>query len=163
MTAPTIHPDSTDPGDSDPRDPAGHPFGERPALLRLRDSVAAHDRVMLARMQLIAETIVEECLDLTPAPDCTTCTGTGCPGCGRDRYGLPADGSLAHWVLERVTGEHLTCLAAVLDTTITRAYTAARDALIATFSLRACHDRATTGILRYERLQYAARRAHRLG
>ena len=96
MTAPTIHPDSTDPGDSDPRDPAGHPFGERPALLRLRDSVAAHDRVMLARMQLIAETIIEECLDLTPTPDCTTCTGTGCPGCGRDRYGLPADGSLAH-------------------------------------------------------------------
>ena len=200
MTAPTVHPVSTDPGDSDPRDPAGHPFGERPALLRLRDSVAAHDRVMLARMQLIAETIVEECLDLTPAPDCTTCAGTagpvvsspdspaagdsatgiaesvpcsaptgtassaaGCPGCGRDRYGLPADGSLAHWVLERVTGEHLTCLAAVLDTTITRAYTAAREALIATFSLRACHDRATTGILRYERLQYAARRAHRLG
>ncbi|MEV0983401.1 HNH endonuclease signature motif containing protein [Brevibacterium sp. NPDC049920] len=163
MTAPTVHPVSTDPGDSDPRDPAGHPFGERPALLRLRDSVAAHDRVMLARMQLIAETIIEECLDLTPTPDCTTCTGTGCPGCGRDRYGLPADGSLAHWVLERVTGEHLTCLAAVLDTTITRAYTAAREALIATFSLRACHDRATTGILRYERLQYAARRAHRLG
>ncbi|MCK1802539.1 HNH endonuclease [Brevibacterium sp. R8603A2] len=163
MTAPTVHPDSTDPGDPDPRDPAGHPFGERPALIRLRDSVAAHDRVMLARMQLIADTIIEECLDLTPTPDCTTCTGTGCPGCGRDRYGLPADGSLAHWVLERVTGEHLTCLAAVLDTTITRAYTAAREALIATFSLRACHDRATTGILRYERLQYAARRAHRLG
>ncbi|WP_146000565.1 HNH endonuclease signature motif containing protein [Brevibacterium ihuae] len=155
--------------------------------------MASHDRVLLARMQLIAETIIEECLDLTPEPDCTTWAGSsgpfasstpeppvadsatgsadsaatgpaaGCAECGRDRYGLPADRSLAHWVLERMTGEHLTCLAAVLDTTITRAYTAAREALIATFSLRACHDRATTGILRYERLQYAARRAHRLG
>lgn len=163
MTAPTVHPEGTDPRDSDPRGAGGHPIGEQPAVLRLRDSVASHDQVMLARMQLIAETVVEECLDLSPGPDCASCVGAGCAGCARDRFGLPPDRPLAHWVLERMTGEHLTCLAAVLDSTIARAYSAARDALIATFSLRGCHERAVAGGLRFDRLQYVARRAHRLG
>ena len=168
MTAPTIHPDTSprherDDHSVDSSPFAEHPFGEQPALLRLRDSAASHDRTMLSRMQLIAETVVEECLDLTPGPDCTSCAGTGCAECSRDRFGLPADRPLAHWVLERMTGEHLTCLAAVLDSTITRAYSAARDALIATFSLRGCHERAAAGGMRFDRLQYVARRAHRLG
>lgn len=163
-----------------------------PALLRLRDSLPSYDRLMLARMRLIADTVVEECLELEPqpasAPEARTAVGTeaalesGSPaaagstlgagstgearsetGAGPVRPGLPAEESLSKWVLERMTGEHLTCLAAVLDSTITRAYSTARDALIACFSLHRSRALVETGRMRFDRLQYAARRAHRLG
>lgn len=138
-------------------DPAGArtPDGT-PALLRLQDSLPAYDRLMLARMRLIADTVVEECLDLEPEP-------ASAPASGTDRAGLPAAESLSKWVLERMTGEHLTCLAAVLDSTITRAYSTARDALIACFSLHRTRALVQAGRMRFDRLQYAARRAHRLG
>ncbi|GAA4395634.1 HNH endonuclease signature motif containing protein [Brevibacterium pityocampae] len=130
-------------------DPAGAraPDGV-PALLRLQDSLPAYDRLMLARMRLIADTVVEECLDLEPEP---------APELAAEPM------STSKWVLERMTGEHLTCLAAVLDSTITRAYSTARDALIACFSLHRTRALVETGTMCFDRLQYAARRAHRLG
>ena len=130
-------------------DPAGAraPDGVR-ALLRLQDSLPAYDRLMLARMRLIADTVVEECLDLEPEP---------APELAAEPM------STSKWVLERMTGEHLTCLAAVLDSTITRAYSTARDALIACFSLHRTRALVQAGRMRFDRLQYAARRAHRLG
>lgn len=119
-----------------------------PALLRLQDSLPAYDRLMLARMRLIADTVVEECLDLEPEP---------APELAAEPM------STSKWVLERMTGEHLTCLAAVLDSTITRAYSTARDALIACFSLHRTCALVQAGRMRFDRLQYAARRAHRVG
>ena len=51
-------------------DPAGaRTPADVPALLRLQDSLPSYDRLMLARMRLIADTVVEECLDLEPEPD----------------------------------------------------------------------------------------------
>lgn len=130
-------------------DPAGARASDGvPALLRLQDSLPAYDRLMLARMRLIADTVVEECLDLEPEP---------APELAAEPM------STSKWVLERMTGEHLTCLAAVLDSTITRAYSTARDALIACFSLHRTRTLVETGTMRFDRLQYAARRAHRLG
>ncbi|GAA4284356.1 hypothetical protein GCM10022261_18870 [Brevibacterium daeguense] len=113
-----------------------------PAVTALAAFLPEHDVVAVQRLRFLAEAVIEECFarhfeELTP----------------------PKDEALSDWVADRLDGTHVTVLAAVLDTTIVKAYGHARVATVACFGLPKLFALALKGEVTYVRLEYAARRA----
>jgi hypothetical protein len=113
-----------------------------PAVNALAGFLPSHDVVAVQRLRLLAEAVIEECFarhfeDLTP----------------------PKNDALSDWVAEHLDGTHVTILAAVLDTTITRAYGQARVATVACYGLPKLFAKALKGEITFVRLEYVAKRA----
>ncbi|WP_236864225.1 HNH endonuclease signature motif containing protein [Brevibacterium daeguense] len=111
-------------------------------MTALQAFMPGHDVVAVQRLRFLAEAVIEECFarhfdDLTP----------------------PKDEALSDWVAERLDGTHVTVIAAVLDTTIVKAYGHARVATVACYGLPKLFAAALKGEITYVRLEYAARRA----